>query len=104
MQEGFFFFLRRAKCETDVSNECFCSLQYNAEHRQREMEEQKREKLQQLIQKNKDEQSEYRTASSRATFVFRVFPERPLTPPLSHRQHFLEKLGISNISVAQSQT
>ncbi|XP_029682575.1 histone deacetylase 7-like isoform X4 [Takifugu rubripes] len=32
-------------------------LQYNVEHRQREMEEQKREKLQQLIRKNKDEQS-----------------------------------------------
>lgn len=33
-------------------------LQYNVEHRQREMEEQKREKLQLLIRKNKDEQSE----------------------------------------------
>lgn len=36
----------------------FRFLQYNVEHRQREMEEQKREQLQQLIRKNKDEQSE----------------------------------------------
>lgn len=37
----------------------FFLFQYNTEQRQREMEEEKREELQQLIQKNKNEQSEF---------------------------------------------
>lgn len=40
------------------------SSQYNIEHMQKEMEEEKREKLQQLIQKKKDEQSEYHMSCS----------------------------------------
>lgn len=35
------------------------SFQYNTEQRQREMEEEKKEELQQLIRKSKNEQSEY---------------------------------------------
>lgn len=42
----------------------FFSSQYNVEQRQREMEEEKREKLQQLIRKKKDEQSEYHMSCS----------------------------------------
>ena len=56
------------------------------EHRQREMEEQKRGKLQQLTRKNKDEQSEWQCE------MFRCFQkDRGLALPLSHRLHFLER-------------
>lgn len=55
--------------QTLITHQCFCSPQFNVEHRQQEMEEQKREKLQQLIRKNKDEQSEYGALFSRARFV-----------------------------------
>lgn len=37
----------------------FLSSQYNIEQRQREMEQEKREELHQLIRKSKNEQSEY---------------------------------------------
>lgn len=50
--------------QTDKLLFIFLSSQYNIEHRQREMEDEKREKLQQLIQKKKDEQSEYHMSCS----------------------------------------
>lgn len=63
------------------------------------MEEQKREKLQQLIQKNKEEQSEHPAPFSSLHFVFlRSQKSRRLALPLSHRLHFLLKLGISRVS------
>lgn len=50
--------------QTDQLLFFFRSSQYNIEHMQKEMEEEKREKLQQLIQKKKDEQSEYHMSCS----------------------------------------